>query len=62
MTFTARWSRLELDSTFASRDAGWLADLAPHLLTDAMRARLPQVKAADRAALNWKRRSRRTLL
>jgi 3'-phosphoadenosine 5'-phosphosulfate sulfotransferase (PAPS reductase)/FAD synthetase len=37
---------LELDSTFAFQDAGWLADLAPHLLTDAMRARLPQVKAA----------------
>lgn len=35
---------LELTSTFSFRSDGWLADLAPHLLTEAQRAAVPEAK------------------
>jgi 3'-phosphoadenosine 5'-phosphosulfate sulfotransferase (PAPS reductase)/FAD synthetase len=37
---------LELTSTFAFQDSQWLADIAPHLLSDADRARVVLAKAA----------------
>ena len=37
---------LEIDSSFAFQDSGWLGDLAPHLLTATMRQQLISAKAA----------------
>ena len=37
---------LEIDSSFAFQDSGWLADLAPHLLTTTMRQQLISAKVA----------------
>ena len=37
---------LEIESTFSFQGGGWLADVAPHLLTDAQRQGLVLAKAA----------------
>ncbi|WP_258570026.1 phosphoadenosine phosphosulfate reductase domain-containing protein [Burkholderia sp. MBR-1] len=40
---------LELTSTFAFQGNRWLADIAPHLLTDVQRSRVPQAKGLAEA-------------
>lgn len=54
--------KLELDSTFAFQGARWLADVAPHLLADDERARIPEAKARALRRVNAEARIPKELL